>query len=71
MPRGGYEVRQKQLRAASWTGLDHWSMQERPSVRAGYGIYYDTSPLAPGEALYFNRPYFDFNLFFPAYRVCL
>ena len=23
------------------------------------------SPLAPGEALYFNAPYFDFNLFFP------
>ncbi|MET0621551.1 MAG: TonB-dependent receptor [Pyrinomonadaceae bacterium] len=34
-------------------------------VRAGYGVYYDQSPLAPGEALYFNRPYFDFNLFFP------
>ena len=34
-------------------------------LRAGYGIYYDTSPLAPGEALYFNRPFFDFNLFFP------
>jgi Carboxypeptidase regulatory-like domain/TonB dependent receptor len=34
-------------------------------VRAGYGVYYDQAPLAPGEALYFNRPYFDFNLFFP------
>jgi hypothetical protein len=34
-------------------------------LRAGYGVYYDQSPLAPGEALYFNRPYFDFNLFFP------
>jgi hypothetical protein len=34
-------------------------------IRAGYGIYYDQSPLAPGEALYFNAPYFDFNLFFP------
>jgi len=33
-------------------------------VRGGYGVYYDQSPLAPGEALYFNRPYFDFNLFF-------
>ena len=34
-------------------------------MRAGYGVYYDTSPLAPGEALYFNKPFFDFNLFFP------
>ncbi|MGZ5481186.1 MAG: outer membrane beta-barrel protein [Pyrinomonadaceae bacterium] len=33
-------------------------------VRGGYGVYYDQSALAPGEALYFNRPYFDFNLFF-------
>lgn len=34
-------------------------------LRAGYGIYFDQSALAPGEALYFNAPYFDFNLFFP------
>lgn len=33
-------------------------------LRAGYGVYYDQSPLAPGEALYFNAPFFDFNLFF-------
>lgn len=33
-------------------------------LRFGYGVYYDQSPLAPGEALYFNAPYFDFNLFF-------
>ena len=33
-------------------------------MRGGYGVYYDQSALAPGEALYFNRPYFDFNLFF-------
>ncbi len=33
-------------------------------VRAGYGIYYDQSPLAPAEALYFNAPYFDNNIFF-------
>ncbi|MCW5980917.1 MAG: TonB-dependent receptor [Bryobacteraceae bacterium] len=34
-------------------------------LRAGYGIYYDQSSLAPGEGLYFNPPYFDFRLFFP------
>ena len=33
-------------------------------LRAGYGIYYDQSALAPAEALYFNSPYFDNNIFF-------
>ncbi|HVF44546.1 MAG TPA: hypothetical protein VM936_16095, partial [Pyrinomonadaceae bacterium] len=44
-----------------------WTLGEggETVLRAGYGVYYDQSPLAPGEALYFNRPYFDFNLFFP------
>jgi hypothetical protein len=34
-------------------------------VRAGYGIYYDQASLAPGEGLYFNKPYYDFRLYFP------
>src|SRR4029079_19335799 len=29
-----------------------------------YGVYYDQSPLAPAEALYFNAPFFDNNIFF-------
>ena len=33
-------------------------------LRGGYGIYYDQSPLAPAEALYFNSPFFDNNIFF-------
>jgi len=33
-------------------------------VRAGYGVYYDQSPLAPGEGLYFNPPFFDFRFYF-------
>ena len=37
----------------------------RMVVRAGYGIYYDQSSLAPGEGLYFNQPYYDFNMYFP------
>ena len=37
---------------------------QKTVLRAGYGIYYDQSPLAPGEALYFNSPYFDNNIFF-------
>jgi len=34
-------------------------------VHAGYGIYYDQSSLAPGEGLYFNKPYYDFQLYYP------
>jgi hypothetical protein len=34
-------------------------------VRGGYGVYYDQPALAPGEGLYFNAPFFDFNLYFP------
>jgi hypothetical protein len=37
---------------------------EQIVIRAGYGVYYDISPLAPSEGLYFNYPYFDFNMFF-------
>ena len=33
-------------------------------LRGGYGVYFDQSPLAPGEGLYFSAPYFDFRLFF-------
>ncbi len=64
MPRAGYESDKNNF--APRLGLA-WTINEAHStvLRAGYGIYYDTSPLAPGEALYFNRPYFDFNLFFP------
>ena len=37
----------------------------RTIVRAGYGLFYNQSALAPGEGLYFNPPFFDFSLFFP------
>jgi hypothetical protein len=33
-------------------------------LRAGYGLYYDQSALAPSEGLYFNPPFFNFNLYF-------
>lgn len=64
MPRAGYDGDKNNF--APRLGLA-WTIGDEGNtvVRAGYGIYYDTSPLAPGEALYFNRPFFDFNLFFP------
>ncbi len=37
----------------------------RTVLHAGYGIYYDQSSLAPGEGLYFNKPYYDLRFFYP------
>ncbi len=64
MPRGGYDSDKNNF--APRVGIA-WTLGDEGNtvLRAGYGVYYDTSPLAPGEALYFNNPFFDFNLFFP------
>jgi len=40
-------------------------------IRAGYGFYYDQSPTAPVEGIYFNRPYFKLNTFFIGERYLL
>jgi hypothetical protein len=63
MPRSGY--RSDKNNFAPRVGLA-WTLgrEGRTVLRAGYGVYYDQSALAPGEALYFNAPYFDFNLYF-------
>jgi hypothetical protein len=63
VPRSGYEPDRNNF--APRVGLA-WTVgpSGRTVLRAGYGIYYDQSALAPGEALYFNAPYFDFNLYF-------
>ncbi len=63
MPSAGYDADKNNF--APRVGLA-WTLGDegKTILRAGYGVYYDTSPLAPGEALYFNRPFFDFNLFF-------
>lgn len=70
MPRAGYDADKNNF--APRVGLA-WSLGDegKTVLRAGYGIYYDTSPLAPGEALYFNRPFFDFNLFFSVPQLLL
>jgi hypothetical protein len=63
VPRGGIEADKNNF--APRVGLA-WTVgkDEKTVIRAGYGIYYDQSALAPTEALYFNSPYFDNNIFF-------
>jgi hypothetical protein len=64
VPRSGFEPDRNNFAPRvgfAWTiGED-----EKTVLRGGYGVYYDQSPLAPSEALYFNSPFFDNNLFFP------
>jgi hypothetical protein len=64
VPRSGYESDKNNI--APRIGLA-WSPgnDNRLVVRAGYGFYFDQSSLAPGEGLYFNKPYYDFRLYFP------
>jgi hypothetical protein len=64
VPRGGYEADRNNF--APRLGLAY-ALNEAGTtvVRGGYGVYYDQPALAPGEGLYFNAPYFDFNLYFP------
>jgi hypothetical protein len=63
VPRGGFTPDKNNFAPRigfAWTvGED-----QKTVVRAGYGVYYDQSPFAPGEALYFNSPFFDNNFFF-------
>jgi hypothetical protein len=64
VPRGGYEADRNNW--APRVGAA-WSIDAsgKTVVRAGYGLYYDQSALAPGEGLYFNPPAFDLRIFFP------
>ena len=64
MPRGGYLPDRNNFAprlGLAWTPAG----SPRTVVRAGYGIYYDQSSLAPGEGLYFSPPYFNFNVYYP------
>ena len=61
VPRSGYEPDRDNW--APRLGVA-WSPGNRSRVfRAGYGIYYDQGALATGEGLYFNPPYFNFNVY--------
>ena len=62
VPRSGFEADKNNF--APRVGFA-WSVGEGTVLRGGYGVYYDQSPLAPAEALYFNSPFFDNNVFFP------
>jgi Carboxypeptidase regulatory-like domain/TonB dependent receptor len=63
VPRSGFDADKNNFAPRvgfAWTlGED-----EKTVLRGGYGVYYDQSPLAPAEALYFNSPFFDNNIFF-------
>lgn len=63
-PRGGFDPDRKDFGPRVGAA---WSPGGRglTVVRAGYGIYYDQSSLAPSEGLYFSPPYFDLRVFFP------
>jgi hypothetical protein len=63
VPRSGFEPDRNNFAPRvgfAWTIGD----DQATVLRGGYGIYYDQSALAPAEALYFNSPFFDNNIFF-------
>ncbi len=65
VPRAGYESDKNNF--APRFGLA-WSPfgTRKTVIRAGYGVYYNFSPLAPGQGIYFNQPFFNLQLFFPS-----
>jgi hypothetical protein len=68
LPRGGFNPDRRDF--APRAGVA-WSPggKGKTVLRAGYGIYYDQSSLAPSEGLYFSPPYFNLQLFFPVQGV--
>ena len=65
IPRGGYATDKNNF--APRIGLA-WSPggSRTTVIRAGYGLHYDFSPLATGQGIYFNPPFFNTSLFFPS-----
>ena len=67
MPRAGYTSDRNNFAPRIGAAYTLGS-RGRTVLRAGYGIYFDQSPLAPGEGLYFNAPYYDFRLYITSAR---
>jgi hypothetical protein len=64
-PRGGYEADRNNFAprlGVAWRPFG----ARRAVLRAGYGIYHDLAALAPAQGIYFNPPYFNFQLYFPS-----
>ena len=70
VPDAGYKADKNNF--APRVGLA-WSLGSKDTtvIRAGYGVYFDQSPLAPGEGLYFNAPYFDFRFYYQSQQAPL
>jgi hypothetical protein len=65
VPRSGVQIDRNNLAprvGASWNVPGPLDL----TIRGGYGLYYDSGTLIENSALYFNPPYFDLEVFFPA-----
>ena len=65
VPRGGFRPDRNNIAPR---GGFAWALDDFETwvVRGGYGIYYNQGALAPSEGLYFNPPYFNLGVYFPA-----
>lgn len=63
IPRAGYQSDRNNF--APRAGLA-WAPSRNWVVRMGYGVYYDMSPFAPGEGLFFSPPYFKTQIYIPS-----
>ncbi len=61
IPRGAFLADRNNV--APRVGLAY-SLNDKTVLRAGYGLYYDQAPLAPGEGIYFNPPYYNVSTYF-------
>ncbi len=64
VPRAGYRTDKNNFGPRIGVAWSPTALNSNTVLRAGFGVYFDQSPLAPGEGLYFSQPFFDFDLFF-------
>lgn len=63
VPRAGYRTDRNNWAPRLGFAWTLPGSNQQTVLRGGYGVYFDQSPLAPSEGLYFSQPYFDFRLF--------